>query len=131
MVIFISDVRSIPGLEVVTKGSKGPFFMPPFASACLALTFLEANFVGFRISSSQVSTVRGMPILTKDSNSHIFSGSVGSYCEGARVFDGLTDRLRGSSVESDRCPPDSSASLSEVLSACSSSRSRPTIDAGT
>ncbi len=131
MAIFISDVRSIPGLEVVTKGSRVPFFMPPFASACLALTFLEANFFGFRISSSQVSTVRGMPILTKVSNSQILSGCVGSHCEGARVFDGLSDRLRGSSAESDKCPPDSSASLSKVLSACSSSRFSPTIDAGT
>lgn len=105
-------MRCMPGLEVLTKGSRAPFCMPPLVSACLALAFLVANFFGFRISSSHVSTVRGMPILTKDSSTHILSGCAGSYCEGARAFDGLTDRLRVSSADSDVCPLDSSTSLS-------------------
>ena len=123
-------VRSKPGLDVWTKGIRAPFFMPPFARVCLALAFLVANLFGFRISSSHVSTAKGMPILTKDSSTHILSGCAGSYCEGARVFIGLADRLRGSSEESDTCPLDSSASLSKTLSVSSSSRSRPTIDVG-
>lgn len=118
--VFMSSVsqdnvgikRFMPGLDVLTKGSRAPFCMPPFASACLALAFLVANFFGFRISSSHVSTVKGMPILTKDSSTHILSGCAGSYCEGARAFDGLTDRLRVSSADSDIFSPDRSASLS-------------------
>ena len=55
-------VRGILGFVTLTKASMAPFFIPAFAIADFSLAFREANFFGFRMFSSHISTVSGTPI---------------------------------------------------------------------
>lgn len=68
------------GFVSLTYWFSAPDSIPPLAFVILAvsLAFLEANFLGFLISFSHVSTSSGTPSFTWVSNIQIFSIWVGS-----------------------------------------------------